>query len=330
MNAAGCHTLRSVLIAGVIAAASVMAFAQSPECTAPSAATVDFEWKGVTRPCGSATMQPCFFNEVIQFTPVARGGYAFDACEHQFAWDFNDGTGSFDRAPLHTFRGDLTTFVVTLRVVNEAGTAVIRKAVPIGTFVPPPCAPLRPENVYFDWYGSTSGCSSANSQNCATGETIQFSARSYFYNFECQPHIFLWSFGDSSPDVSGQNRTHAFQYPGDYVVKLRVTNSMGVSVEVGSVVRVGGGGTTPPTIDSFTATPTRVLRGQPVKLSWFLRNATGVRIDPLGITRPPAGSETIYPTRSQRYTLTSFGAPLFGTAFVDVVVVEGRQRATRR
>jgi hypothetical protein len=76
-----------------------------------------------------------------------------------------------------------------------------------------------------------------------------------------------------------------------------------------SLQRLGGD---QPAINSFTAEPAMIVRGQGTTLRWRASNATSVTIEPalgeeLGEV-DPEGSRTVFPTSSQDYTLYARGA----------------------
>ncbi len=60
-----------------------------------------------------------------------------------------------------------------------------------------------------------------------------------------------------------------------------------------------------PVIDSFTADPTRMERGQSATLRWAVRGATEVTVDQgLGAVQP-SGSRQVFPSSTLTYTLTA-------------------------
>jgi hypothetical protein len=82
---------------------------------------------------------------------------------------------------------------------------------------------------------------------------------------------------------------------------LRVSNAMGVSVSQSLVVNLIG----PPSIQSFSASPSRIGNGSTSTLSWTLSGqATAARIDPGAIDVTGASSTVVAPTANTTYVLT--------------------------
>lgn len=75
-----------------------------------------------------------------------------------------------------------------------------------------------------------------------------------------------------------------------------------------------------PMIDSFSATPLTITRGQASTLRWEVRNATGVTIDGVGEVNATRGSRDVYPTQTTTYRLTAKGAGGSTEASVRVTV----------
>jgi peptidoglycan-associated lipoprotein len=76
-----------------------------------------------------------------------------------------------------------------------------------------------------------------------------------------------------------------------------------------------------PRIDSFTAEPARVERGQSITLRWATTNADNVTLDQGIGAVPPNGSRQLFPTATTTYTLLARGGPGSDTRSVTVEVV---------
>ncbi|GAB3019175.1 WG repeat-containing protein [Spirosoma pulveris] len=76
----------------------------------------------------------------------------------------------------------------------------------------------------------------------------------------------------------------------------------------------------PPVVRSFTATPGRVRKGQPVTLAWSVDNLLAVTIDDLGEGLSPVNRGWVKPTKTTDYTL--FDANNNPLSTVRVVVIE--------
>lgn len=76
-----------------------------------------------------------------------------------------------------------------------------------------------------------------------------------------------------------------------------------------------------PTIDSFSANPTAIIRGQSTTLSWTTSNAQSASIDRVGAVAVD-GSVVVSPDETTTYQLTAVGFGITVTAFVTVTVYE--------
>ena len=79
-----------------------------------------------------------------------------------------------------------------------------------------------------------------------------------------------------------------------------------------------------PIVRGFSASPSSILVGAPVKLSWSVTNATGITIDP-GVTASDAlsGSIVVRPEITTTYTLTATNANGLRRAQITVAVDQG-------
>jgi hypothetical protein len=75
----------------------------------------------------------------------------------------------------------------------------------------------------------------------------------------------------------------------------------------------------PPVVRSFTATPARVRKGQPVTIDWDVANVLAVTIDDLGEGLSPKNRGWVKPTKSTDYTLFDANNNPLSTVRVDVV-----------
>ena len=75
----------------------------------------------------------------------------------------------------------------------------------------------------------------------------------------------------------------------------------------------------PPVIQSFSASPSAILPGQPATLRWTVSGATNLSIDQ-GIGAVSGGSQSVTPSRSTTYTLTAGNASGSATATATVTV----------
>jgi PKD repeat protein len=124
-----------------------------------------------------------------------------------YDWNFGDGTSGSGQSTSHTF-ATAGTFTVILTVTDDQGhTATNTVSVTVATgnptadFTFSPSAPTTLTPVNFDGGGSVA----------ATGHSIV---------------SYSWTFGDGSSG-SGATVSHRFTAPGDYVVRLTVTDDQG-------------------------------------------------------------------------------------------------------
>lgn len=75
----------------------------------------------------------------------------------------------------------------------------------------------------------------------------------------------------------------------------------------------------PPVVRSFTATPARVRRGQPVTLEWDVVNLLAVTIDDLGEGLSPKNRGWVKPSKSTDYTLFDANNNPLSTVRVEVI-----------
>ncbi|PRY37606.1 WG repeat protein [Spirosoma oryzae] len=75
----------------------------------------------------------------------------------------------------------------------------------------------------------------------------------------------------------------------------------------------------PPVVRSFTATPARVKRGQPVTLDWDVVNVLAVTIDDLGEGLSPKNRGWVKPSKSTDYTLFDANNNPLSTVRVEVI-----------
>ncbi len=126
-------------------------------------------------------------------------------------WSFGDGATAFSAGPLaevtHTYKA-AGRYPATLTVVDADGQlSSVSHPVVIGT---PPTASFT-----------------AKPGAAATGETVTFSAAgSRDTNAGGSIAAYAWSFGDGATGA-GVAPKHAYSHPGDYTVRLSVTDALG-------------------------------------------------------------------------------------------------------
>ena len=126
-----------------------------------------------------------------------------------------------------------------------------------------------------------------------------------------------WDFGDDGTG-SGATATHTYESGGGYDVALTVTDSLGAEDDATRTVVVAR----LPAIDAFRATPDRITEGDTASLTWEVRHADSVFIDPgVGNVTDSTGVD-VAPDATSTYTVTAVNAiGDSATAQVTVTVV---------
>lgn len=75
----------------------------------------------------------------------------------------------------------------------------------------------------------------------------------------------------------------------------------------------------PPVVRSFTATPARVFKGEPVTLEWEVENLLAVTIDDLGEGLSPKNRGWVKPSKTMEYTLFDVNNNPLSTVRVEVM-----------
>ncbi len=128
-------------------------------------------------------------------------------------WQYNFGDGSMNSSqpnPVHVFNA-VGNYTVTLTVKNDTASSTVQKIYYITVHNPLPVANFT--------------------SNITTGNAplaVQFTDTSTGYNI----YGWQWNFGDGTGNVSTQNPVHTYATPGNYTVKLTVTNDGGSSTKV--------------------------------------------------------------------------------------------------
>jgi PKD repeat protein len=203
-----------------------------------------------------------------------------------YAWDFGDGSPAVTTPmPSHTYATP-GTYQVKLTVVDGSHTEGSKTASitindqPSASFTFAPTAAIQGTSVSFSGSGSDPDGSIAR---------------------------YAWDFGDGQSSAA-QNPTHTFTAPGNYTVKLTVTDSAGVTASISHTVAVDELPTA-----SFTFSPTAPAAGSAVAF-------TGAGSDPDGSIAQYAwdfgdGQSSTAPSPSHTYAAA-------GTYTVKLIVTD--------
>ncbi|WP_424358642.1 PKD domain-containing protein [Methanocella sp. MCL-LM] len=149
----------------------------------------------------------------VQFTDASTG-YA-----SSWEWDFGDGTpNSTEQSPVHQYVS-AGTYAVTLTAINANGTSTVYRAGYVTVNAPEALVA-----------GFTADRISGDAPL-----TVNFTDTS-----SGSPASWQWNFGDGSPNSTEQNPAHTYTTPGQYTVRLAVTNSTGATAGNSTQIEVRG------------------------------------------------------------------------------------------
>lgn len=171
---------------------------------------IEFDFNISAPPVVKFSSANACFGGNVQFTDQSTSGTRQIKTWH---WDFGDGTTDVVQNPVHTYAqpGD---YLVTLSVTNENGCGGASAPIKIHISLPPVAS--------FGY--SSPGCA---------GQDVTFTDNST--SVEGDIVSWQWDFGDGTPveTLTSKNPfNHTYNTPGDYLVKLTVTNSNGCASNI--------------------------------------------------------------------------------------------------
>jgi PKD repeat protein len=215
-------------------------------------------------------------------------------------WDFDDGTGSTEQNPTHSF-GSTGTYKVRLTVTDGGGeTRSKDHDVHVSAANQPPSAAFT-------------------SPSCAVNEGCQFSDQSTDGDGSINSQT--WDFGDGN-SANGSNPSHTYLAAGNFNVTLTVTDDDGATNSVTHVVTVADA-PAPTSLGFRTEPPDRIKPGQRLKPEpeVELRDAGGSSIEIEGVIINAAisgGGGTLFGTLSR--STDSNGRAKFNDLSIDGAV----------
>jgi len=233
-----------------------------------------------------------FTGQDVTFTKTSTGAEPITS-----AWTFGDSGTSTERSPTRTFTPGI--YAVTLTVTNAGGSStmvrtltVTNPPVPVAAFTLAPDPPVAGSPVAFT--------------NTSTAVA---------------PVTYLWDFGDGTTSTAAAPAPKTYATPGDYTVRLTVTNAGGTDTTARTVtVRLPA--------PSFTVTTGD--NGRVATLSALVAGGTTTTVDwgdgpPGAFPLPPGGATHTYAAPGV-YTVTvettGFGQTVSATRTVRVFTVE--------
>lgn len=188
--------------------------------------------------CSYVSTAPCSTAETVSFN-ASPSGYAFTCASHTFSWSFGDGGTGTGLSTTHKYTAG-GTYNVSVTIRNGSQTFTATAPVTVGGGGGGVCGTMTTSNIYAQYSGVASGCSSGNpTASCTTGESVSFSAGSSSYLFSCATHTYSWSYGDGGTGT-GATPVHQYAAAGNYTASVTI-NSPTQSVTVSTPVKVGSG-----------------------------------------------------------------------------------------
>ncbi|HEX7830817.1 MAG TPA: PKD domain-containing protein [Thermoanaerobaculia bacterium] len=192
--------------------------------TAPTEGNFTVRYEGGTSGCRETNATPCQKGETINFR-IGTFLYTMQSCD-QVQWTFGDGSAtSSSTTPSHVYTGSATSFQVSLKVTNSAGTATVSDTIPFGNITPTePIPTLTYENF------PTTG---------QTGKPVTFKVNSNYSSTG-----WIWNFGDGSADDTSQSSqtatsrtiSHTFTKTGTFTVRAFARNAAGAATDTAGAV----------------------------------------------------------------------------------------------
>lgn len=174
-------------------------------------------------------------------------------------WNFGDGTTSKEQNPVHMYSKP-GSYTVTLTIYDQScgySTTVVESYVVVLAQPVPPTATSPPYPTPTRVPGSLMASFEAVPLSGSAPLTVQFVDLSIG-----NPTLWVWSFGDGTPDSLEQYPTHTFTNPGTYTVTLEVANAEFYDAMIKTQYITVSGQPVPPT-PTWAPQPTPTLAPQP-------------------------------------------------------------------
>lgn len=204
----------------------------TPTITAAATTTYDIQDSTGYPPQASFAYWPAapYVNQTVNFDASSSTAEGFNDTIIQYEWDFGDGTAKATRTTptiTHAYQNSQTN-TVTLKVIDNEGLwsttskpiTILPEFGPKANFTYAPAKPLVNRIMTF------------NASNSKPGWSKQLGGYSPIINYN-------WNFSDGTViDTSNPTITHNYTQAGNYTVKLKITDSVGRTDTVSTIVRV--------------------------------------------------------------------------------------------
>jgi PKD repeat protein len=200
--------------------------------TASTTATFNIQDSTGYPPQASFAFWPAapYVNQTVNFDASSSTGEGFNDSIVQYKWDFGDGTAKQTRTVptiTHAYQNSQTN-IVTLNVTDKEGLwsttskpiTILPEFGPKANFTYTPVRPIANRIMTF------------NASNSKTGWSKKLGGYSPIISYK-------WNFSDGTIiSTSNPIATHNYTQPGNYTVKLTITDSVGRTDTVSTLVRV--------------------------------------------------------------------------------------------
>ncbi len=197
-----------------------------PTCGTVTSQAVTISYSGTSASCnnGAGNTGTCGANENISFHGSV---YAFQpgTCSITYTWSFDGAAGGTGSDVTHAFATS-GPHTIGLTVSSSNGTSGTTTAtVNVGTpQTGGSCPTLNPnQNVFLNYSGDKSGCSSANETQCQAADHIAFSVGYWNYNKGCGTHHYTWKVDGSQVGTDDDNTTVTLT-GGTHTVSVTIDN----------------------------------------------------------------------------------------------------------
>jgi PKD repeat protein len=189
-------------------------------CATPHANSAYVAYTGLSSNCTAVT-GACNPGESVQFALGADSGYNLNCgTGTTVTWSFGDGTGGSSFTPQHTY-ASANIYHAQATLSNSGGSFTYALDVKVGN-AQITCGTITQSNVSLGWTGT--GCSEL-AGTCKALDAVAFRPVGTGYDFACTAtHTYDWDFGDGSSHSTAAQPTHSYAGPGNFNVKMSVSN----------------------------------------------------------------------------------------------------------